>query len=932
MLTVWTAQSGYSFGSLQQQIATSLPLPVANDAGVVYRIISGELPSGLFVKNKTIIGSPFIVNYTTKFEFCIRASATASTVAGRINSGTFFPGTRTTGTFLIGMKLTGTGVPSGTYITSSNQDGTFSVNTTVKLTTVNVQGFGFADRTFFITVISENKPEFITAAGLLPVGPNQQLYITDQTYIEYQLEVVDLNVETNQQLNFFISEGDGSLPPGLTLSNTGLISGYILQAPKVTLQDGTGHYDKQGFDYSVFDFGLSESTLGSQTLNLNYKFKVTVTDGIKSSQRTFKIFVVGSDEFRADTTTSNGLADEFTADSTYVRKPQWRTNSYLGLFRSNNYLTVPVALYDNTNVVFRLELTNHETYAVAYQISGTDNIITSTTVTVDHVSVAPKVGQWFTLEYYLEGAGEDTYQIINVEQLSTTRYRLTLTTKLLISIPNNTAFYIGSLSKLPIGVNFDPVTGDVYGMVPYQPAVTEQFKFTVAAARPGDTNLETISTSKTFNLIILGNIHSQITWISNSNLGVIPADYTCTLSVLATTTIASAVVTYTVVDGNLPTGLTLKSDGEIIGIPNQFNNSLTNTKGIISFDLDLTTFDRTKTTFDRIYKFVVEAADQYGYSAIRKEFAITISKPNNILYNNIVARPFLIPEQRTIFSNFINNSSVFPPASVYRPNDPNFGIQSSLSMIIYAGIESQSAASYVAAMSLNTKKKRFQFKNISKAVAVDPDTNQAVYEVVYMQMIDPLEPNGKHLPLSIKSSNIPEKITADLGNDIYQPGFSHGNPPAGDDLIKYGNLLRNYPTASRPDYNITVDSTGYEINTPDPDTYFPSSITNWQTRLSKSVNSYTVDGFPVFARSERNYLPLWMRSIQASQKEQLGYLLAVPLCFCKVGTADTIILNIKFNKFDFAQFDYTIDRFTLSSAAGYNDDKYLVFKNNRTTI
>jgi len=815
---------------------------------------------------------------------------------------------------------------------SDNHNGTFAVNTTVKTAQVPVQGNGFADRTFFITVISENKPEFITPAGLLPVGPNQQFYTTDQTYIEYQLEVIDLNVATNQKLNFYINEGDGSLPPGLSLSSTGIINGYISPAPRVTLADGTGNYDKQGFDNSRFDFGLQNTTLIGQTLNLNYQFKVTVTDGIKSNQRIFKIFVVGDDGFRADTTTRNGLADEYTADSTYVRKPQWATNSYLGIYRSNNYLTVPVQLYDNNNVTFRVELTNHETYAVAYQIDGTDNIINSTSVTIDLVHVAPKIGQWFTLEYYLEGAGENAYQIINVQPLSSTRYRLTLISQLLISIPNTTAFYIGTLSKLPAGISFDPATGDVYGMVPYQPAVTEQFKFTVAATRPGDNNLEIVSTSKTFTLIILGNIHSQITWTSDSDLGIIPADYVCTLSVTATTTIANAVVTYSVVQGSLPSGLVLKGDGEITGIPNQFNNDAKHTQGLISFDLESSTFDKGTTTFDRVFKFSIEASDQYGYSAIIKEFSITISKPNSVLYNNISARPFLVPAQRSAFSKFINDPGVFPTSSIYRPNDPNFGIQSSLTMLVYAGIESQSAASYVAAMNTNTKLKRFQFKSIKKAIAIDAETHKDVYEVVYMQMIDPLEPNGKHLPLSIKTSNIPEKITADLGNNIYQAGFSHSTPPNETDLANYGKLLNNYPNSVRPDYNISVDSDLYQINTPNPNLYFPNSITNWQTRISKSINSYSAGGFPIIARSERNYLPLWMRSMQSGQKEQLGYMLAVPLCFCKVGTADTILLNIKFSRFDFSQLDYTIDRFTLSSVAGYNDDKYIVFKNNRTTL
>jgi hypothetical protein len=861
MLNVWTKLSGSSLGFLREQITINISLPVTNDSGVVYRVISGALPSGLYISGNHIIGSPYIVANKTDYEFCIRASL-------------------------------------GTEI---------------------------SDRTFRITIDGNNPPIFVTPAGLLPVGPNKQLYTTDQTYLEYQIQVSDLNVVVGKSLNFYIASGDGSLPPGLSLSSSGLISGYIQPAPKITLTDGSGRYDDIRYDSNVFDFGLVsnngfdsyqyddvqfdyyEPTAISQTLSLNYQFKVTVTDSINYAQRVFKIFVAGTDEFRADSTTYDGLADGFSADSTYVRRPQWLSSSNLGVFRSNNYMTVPVALYDNRNVVFRLDQVNHDCYAVAYQISMTDNILGSASVTVDNVSVAPTVGQYFTLDFYVDGATDQLYQILQVSLLSKKRYRLLLSSKLAITIPNNTAFYTGSLCSLPPGVNFDGETGDLYGIVPYQPSVSEKYTFTITATRPGDTNEELVSSSKTFYLIVLGNVHSVITWVTPENLGVIPADYISTLSVVATTSVANAVVTYEVVDGNLPPGITLTTDGELTGIPNQFNNSLAGVAGLISFDSSTTTFDLEKTTFDRVYTFSVQAADQYGYSAITRNFSVTISSPNSLLYNNITARPYLIPNQRTLFSNFINNSNIFTPESIYRPNDNNFGIQADLTMLVYAGIQSKEAAAYISAMGLNMKRKRFQFGSLKKAVAIDPASNTAVYEVVYVQMIDPLEPNGKHLPLSIKTNaNASEKITVDLSNSIWSNKISDFNS--------------QYPELTRPDYTITADSTGYEINTSKPDTFFPNSITNWQTRFSQ------------IGLSERNYLPLWMRSIQLGQKQQLGYVLAIPLCFCKVGTADTILLNIKHSPFDFTQLDYTIDRYTITSAAGYASDKYLIFKNNRITV
>ena len=75
-----------------------------------------------------------------------------------------------------------------------------------------------------------------------------------------------------------------------------------------------------------------------------------------------------------------------------------------------------------------------------------------------------------------------------------------------------------------------------------------------------------------------------------------------------------------------------------------------------------------------------------------------------------------------------------------------------------------------------------------------------------------------------------------------------------------------------------------------------------------------------------------MRSIQPGTKRELGFKLAIPLCFCKPGTADDIILNIKHSGFDFKVLDYTIDRYIIDSIEGSEVDKYLVFRNDRITV
>jgi len=976
-------------------------IPGTDSIGISYKVISGSLPGGLTIQGSSIVGSPYIVSNDTTYKFCIRAT-------------------------------------NGVQIT---------------------------DRTLTMTITGTNLPIFVSAPGELPIGGGQQFYVLDQTHVNYQIEAFDLNTAVGQTLTYFIGSDDGDLPKGLTLSPIGVISGFIEPVVKITPADGNGTFDNAFFDAVAYDFAnlpsdgfdsykyddvffdFNLATAPPTTLNANYQFRVTLTDGVNYSQRIFKIFVVGTDQFRADNTAFNGVASSFSSDATYLRAPVWITNPNLGTHRANNYLTVPIALYDNFDVIFRLETTNEEVYATAIQLLATDNqigisvtgTVTTGSTTITNVTDArsltvgqsirgggipdgttiiatgsnsiiisqqairtvglatllcggdqvvvtvidgfPQVGQYFTLDFYLDNATETKYEIESVTKLYNNQYRLKLYTTLEIAIPNATAFYIGSLSQLPPGVNFDIASGSIYGQVPFQPAVTQTFKFTITATRLGNNITEQLNASKTFTINIIGDIDSVIHWNTPADLGIVPANYVSTLAVSATTTIPNAVVIYqlqnltvtsamgdgttvtlsfdpqtsipfgigniiqvdnvvpagyngiwrvtaatsssvsfanstmgtlvgkgTVSKNGLPPGLTLNLDGEITGTTNQYYNASTGELGLTTFDNGHVTFDHNTSTVDRVFVTTITARDQFNYSSITRDFTITVDTPNAVAYSNIITRPYLKSDQRTAFKAFISNSGIFPPDSIYRTNDKNFGLQSELKMLVYAGIQTQLASSYVGAMGLNIKKKRFQFGSVKKAEAFDPITGALVYEVVYVQMLDPMEPNGTHLPLKVIS--IPgaesELITADNSTTFYRQQLADLGIPD--------------PRNTRDIPMVTIDSTGYEVSNPSPDTYFPSSITNWQTRLSG------------VGLTERNYLPLWMRSIPVGEKQQLGYTLSIPLCFCKPGTADTIILNIKYSGFDFKVIDYTVDRFIIDNVTGYSGDKYLVFKNDRITV
>jgi len=815
-LTYVTPGSGIaSRVAFSERQMLELLLPVQNETGVDFNVISGELPAGFRLSYNTTInkwvisGSAFEVPRLTDFHFCIRASKNGL----------------------------------------------------------------IADRTFTITIEGEDKPEFITDAGLIDIGDNQEFFVMDSSYVDYQLQVVDKDTTTGQKLSYFIAKDDGALPPGLILTNDGRIVGFVQPVLAIKPEDGDGTYANSGYDAVAYDFAF------------------VPTNGYDS-------YVYDSVFF------------DFALQQNRPKK----------LNRTYEFF-VTVDTYETDNVIYSLEQVNADCRAKTRKRIATDNVIGGYYVTTTLTTAIPLIGQRFTFSGLIANA-TTIHTITNVVSLGNNEYRLTIFEPLQVTIPDNVDFLIGTLSILPPGMEFDENNAEVFGSVPYQPAITKTYKFTVTATKIGD-NGEFAKTPKIFTIDLLGEVDSVLSWESPSDLGSINANFVSTLSVKANSNIENNTILYTVTSGQLPPGLSIDLDGQIIGKVNQYatldEDGNIIIPGLTSFDFTTgaTTFDGDTTGVDKTYTFTVKAQDQYGYSAITKTFTISVATPNQLIFSNIRVKPFLKTEQRTLWREFINNSTVFTPLNIYRPNDPNFGIQTELAMLVFAGIETKEAETYVSAMGLNHKRKRFHFGEIKKATAFIPETKTAIYEVIYLEMLDPLEPNGKKLAHKIENlSKQPKPVTVDASNSIWSRNLS--------------DLTADEPYRERPDQIITADSQGYEVSNPNASAYFPNSISIWRDRLKTWTDG--TNGFAV----ERNYLPLWMRSIQPGSKRELDFQLAVPLCYCKVGGADDIMLNIKnyikTTNFAFNQLDYTADRYIIDSVEGLTADKYLVFRNDRITI
>jgi hypothetical protein len=486
-------------------------------------------------------------------------------------------------------------------------------------------------------------------------------------------------------------------------------------------------------------------------------------------------------------------------------------------------------------------------------------------------------------------------------------------------------------------------------------------------SRLADTDPNLARSVKTFSVRILGEVESTITWKTSALLPTQVANRTSYLRLEAETTLVGANLRYDLIGGRLPNGLELKRDGEIVGKINQYGSQTS--PGLTTIDNRSTTFDGSTTTLDREFKFTVVARDRFGYSATMREFTLRITDVDDKVYTNVYMQPFVKPYQKENFLSFVNDYTVFTPSYIYRPSDPNFGIQKNLRTLAYAGIETKIINYFVAAVAKNHRKKRFNFGDLKIAVAKQPGTNEVVYEVVYVEIVDPQEPTVGETALSYKiQTTNPQKVNElkyEVKDDVTSSESSGDSfiitPRIGDPIritvtgntiivgtrtvdravsatgqieivlqnsdvivvrsVSFTTNVSNDPMRYRPNGNvITADSNAMRISQNTDNLKYISNISNMRKRIAEiGVN-------------ERQFLPLWMRTSQDGAIEEIDYVTAMPICYCKPGTAELIRENIVNAGFDFKTIDYEIDRYIIDSLPNSQQERFILFANYKFNV
>jgi hypothetical protein len=817
-MITWITPAG-SLGLLTERISIDISLQATTNltATITYSVIAGSLPRGLKLINGAIKGSPTEVKVYTESRFVIRAS----------------------------------------------------------------DGVDLEDRTFNLAVDGSDRPIWLTQEGFLNVGPAEAYFVLDNAQVNFQLQARDTDLIAGDVLEFYLMPNGGLLPPGLSLSKSGVISGFTdpIFAVEYSLET-SGGYDtapldvfpidfvearSNGYDTFVFDsftFDYNEPSRTPRRLSRIYNFIVAVTDGVYTETRLFKIYVVTEEFLQADNSIVQVDTNIFQADSSSARVPIWITGSELGRFRANNYVTIFLDVYDPPT------------------LSG-------------------------TITYFL--------------------------------LPTNPD---GSQSALPPGMALDTSTGDIAGSVPYQARISRDYKFTIRAVNypaalayisyvykgswnnftnykindaieflgityicvqahlnrlPTDETYwraGTSKTEKTFTVTVIGEIESAVEWITDSDLGTIKPNTASEKYIQATSLLYGGRIAYEFVSGTLPPGLTFLPTGILQGKVKQFaddagpgltrfferSDSLAPAEDSSTLSRDFSAiFDGAATTFDLKFTFTIRARDSVNFVTVDRTFNLAVRVENNQTFANLYVRAFQSKSKRLAWYNFITDATIFKPADLYRYGDSNFGVQTDLRVLIYAGIESVAAVKYVQAMSRNHYHKRLKFGNVKVSEAKDPVTQEVVYEIVYIDVIDDLEKDGRSISQTV---NLPNNINSKV-------------------LISYDS--------------IRVDSDIPFVSDSDHQRVFPNSIKNMRKQIQ------------AVGDRDREFLPLWMRSTQTEAAFETGYTKALPLCYCIPGAAKNIAARIKASGFDFKTIDFLADRYIIDIIDGEIEDKYLAF-------
>jgi Putative Ig domain len=903
-----------------QFYALTLQAQSSNNRGITYSLVSGELPPGMQLVNHQVDKTVTL------------ATLAAGTVLKVNNIQTIQVGDYVFGDYIVtNTRVTGINSTNKTVTLSAATTGAVPKDTVLKFySPAFLQGVPTLlesvavneSLTYRFTIRAKDSINHITdrafslnvtnISGPI-IEPQTELLgsFFDGSYFSRQLTVTTLN--PNAQIEWSIVEG--SLPDGLSLDQTGLISGYIepIQLVGAWGPAGFDGYDTTGnvvtqqqeYDTGPYQFNQINSSLG-------YNFTVRAYDGANYDLQRYVINTIAAvSGWTADNDIVTVDDDYLTVDYGNVYVPVIRNlSTTLPTGRQSSYYAFKVDGYDfdlgtGPGLTYKLVDTLGSYDGGPFDplnrddanngLPGSFDLVSTTLSNLPGVLLDSDTGWIYGLinpqttayeEYefgvkvckdVVIGNASNIRVITNANvtvdttQFITQRYANSAVAANLAVLANVTSYsnlylaqvsgFITTLSNNSLWINNVTATNS---------SVTSSTLYVQ----------EYCSFPKFFTFPVLGDPNSAVSWLTDSDLGIIDNGQICNLRVVAESAAGKDLI-YSLVDEpgvscRLPQGLKLLPTGEISGRA---------TFEAFSLDDYTTTFDSETLTIDRTSTFRVRAATVDNTSDSEKTFTLTLNVIDTEPYENLYIKALPDTQQRQIYKNLISDATIFEPGFIYRPTDPNFGIQEDLLMLLLPGLTASELQEYQDAMVRNHFTKTYEFGQVKTAYVLDQNY-EVQYEVVYIEVIDPGETTDQQgPPLSIDlSSDISNLYINSLGESAYADGVDYN--------IVYPNSSENM--IKRIEQNI-----GYQDQ---------SSLPAWMTSNQPDANSAT--GFTV----------------------PLGYTKAVVIAYANPGDGEKISYRIRQSGVNFNAIEFVADRYQLDNYYSRNYDvNELSYINDRET-
>ena len=495
----------------------------------------------------------------------------------------------------------------------------------------------------------------------------------------------------------------------------------------------------------------------------------------------------------------------------------------------------------------------------------------------------------------------------------------------------------GSFS-LPPGLSIDTNTGWFYGYIPDSGATETTYDFAVQVRKKDDPSFE--SGFYYYSITIIGNIDTEVEWITPSNLGTIDNGSISNFAIEAVAR-SGTPLQYKIVPGSdskLPQGLTLLETGELAGRVSF--NTFTLDKGTTTFDVNPSTrLISTPTTFDLTYTFSVNAyapqTEQLGYqvnsisvtnlgSGYTSQPEITISAPPNVAG----------AIQATAGVASIDNGQI----TAIKLGNPGRGYAEPPTVTITGGGGTNASAvtTIIEVDILNSVSVTRDF-----SITVDPEYSKP-YQSLYIKAMP--DRNDRSI-----ITNLLEDQDLIPYDSLYRPSDSNfGKATEVKYVHAYGlntKTLAQYVSAVSVShyrknvvlgeiktaratnsagevlyevvYSEIVDdlvnnqgvSVGQSVTLPYPITedgeviaqVYPNSLTNMRNQVFNTIGKVT------------SGLPQWMISEQTDGRI-LGFVPAWVIAYVKPGESDKIKYNIDQSTIEINQIDFDFDRYELDNS------------------